>query len=146
MLLESFQRSMRQGHLCRRMAIFLLAFAFFDMAIVDTFFPQLCVDVQASHSLSSLVEPNKNTEPTEDKKVAAEFWAIGNHDSQQGQDRYPSPPDPVDEDCFCCCSHIVPSPYVNVAALNCQPQPPDLANSSLPSSPPQGTFHPPRLS
>jgi hypothetical protein len=139
---------MSRSHLRRGIAIFLLAFAFFDMAIVDTLFPQLCVDVQASHSFSSPVEPNKNTEPTKDnkdKKIAAQFWAIGNHDSQQGQDRHPSPADPAVEDCFCCCSHIAPSPHVNVAALNCHPQPHDSAIQSLPSPPPQGTFHPPRL-
>ena len=135
MLLKPSQNLMRLGRLRRGMAIFLLAMAFFDMAIVDLFFPQFCGDDQVS--LLGTV-PIESTE-----KVADEFAATGNRDSQPVQDSRQST---TDEDCFCCCSHIIPSPHVSVATLNCTPQPVDPAIASLPSPPPRGPFHPPRLS
>ena len=126
---------MRLERLRRWIAIFLLAMAFFDMAIVDLFFPQLCGDDQVSFLAAG---PGESTE-----KVAGEFAAPGNHDSQPDQDSHQST---TDEDCFCCCSHIIPSPHVSVAALNGPPPPDDPAIASLPSPPPHGPFHPPRLS
>jgi hypothetical protein len=39
---------MRLDRLRRWVAVFLLAFAFFDMAIVDVFFPQNCGEQQMS--------------------------------------------------------------------------------------------------
>jgi len=125
---------MKSGRLRRGMVIFLLTFAFFDLTIVDMFFPQLCGDEQAAPSVAGPVES------TEDP--ADESAAIRDQDSQPSRDSHQLP---IDEDCFCCCSHIIPSPYVNVAALNNPPQPGDPAVTSLPLAPPRGTFHPPRL-
>jgi len=135
MLLKSFQSLIRLGRLRRGIAIFLLAMAFFDMAIVDVFFPQLCGDDQASILGAIPVESSE--------KIADEFAATRNQDSQPVQDSRQSG---TDEDCFCCCSHIIPSPHVSVAALNCPPQPDDPAIPSFPSSSPHGVYHPPRLS
>jgi hypothetical protein len=135
MLLKSSQSLMRMDRLRRGIAIFLLAMAFFDMAIVDLFFPQLCGDDQVSFLAAGPVESTE--------KVADEFAAPGNHDSQPDQD---SDQSTTDEDCFCCCSHIIPSPHVSLAALNGPPPPDDPAIASLPSPPPHGPFHPPRLS
>jgi hypothetical protein len=130
---------MRPCRLRRGIAIFLLVFAFFDMAVIDVFFPQLCSDEQASDSFTSTV---KSTEKSTGK-LADEFRATRNRDPQPVQDSHQSE---TDEDCFCCCSHIIPSPQVNVATLNCQPQPDDPAIPSFPSSSPHGVFRPPRLS
>jgi hypothetical protein len=139
MLSKSSQSLMRLKRLRRGLAIFLLAFASFDMAIVDVFFPQVCGDEQTLLSLTSLVEaPEMST-----GKAAADLASVGDHGSQPGQDSHQSP---ADEDCFCCCSHIIPSPHINVAALNCLPQLDDPAIFSLPLPHPHGPFHPPRLS
>ncbi len=135
MLLKSFQSLMRLGRLRRSMAILLLALAFFDMAVVDLFYPQLCGDDQLSLLGASPIESSE--------KIADEFAATGNHDSQPAQDSHQSE---TDEDCFCCCSHIIPSPHVIVAALNFPPRPDDPAIPSFPLSSPHGVFHPPRLS
>jgi len=125
---------MRLGRLRRGIAIFLLAMAFFDMAIVDVFFPQLCGDDQVSILAPSPAESSE--------KIADEFAATRNQDQQPAQDSHQSG---TDEDCFCCCSHIIPSPHVNVATLNCQPRPEDPEIIPFPSSSPHGVFHPPRL-
>ncbi len=135
MQLKLLQSLMRPDRLRRGMAIFLLAFAFFDLAVVDLFSPQLCGDKQVSHSVTG---PVNSTE-----EGAGESGAIKTQDSQPDQDSHQSP---IDEDCFCCCSHIIPSPHVNVMALNCPPQPDALAITSLPLAPLRGAFHPPRLS
>ncbi len=135
MLLKSFQSLMRLGRLRRGIAIFLLAMAFFDMAIVDLFFPQLCGDDQVSILGAIPVESSE--------RIAYEFAATRNQDSQPVQDSHQSG---TDEDCFCCCSHIIPSPQISVGALNCPPRPDDPAITPFPSSSPHGVFHPPRLS
>lgn len=121
---------MRSGRLRHGIAIFLLAFAFFDLMVVDMLSPELCGDEQAPFSSAC-------------PETADESAVTRTHDSQPSQDPHQSP---IDEDCFCCCSHIIPSPNVDVAALNCPPRPDDPAITSLPSSPPRGAFHPPRHS
>jgi hypothetical protein len=49
------------------------------------------------------------------------------------------------EDCFCCCSHILPSSYISPEPLEIQLQFTDLNKLFLPAAPPRDTFHPPRL-
>jgi hypothetical protein len=126
---------MRLDRLRHGIAIFLLAFAFFDMAVVDMFFPQACGEQQMSTPSAAPVDSTE--------EIAGELRAVNNHDSQSGQDSHESS---ADEDCFCCCSHIIPSPNVNVVTLNSPPQAGDPAITSLPSAPPRGAYHPPRLS
>jgi hypothetical protein len=135
MLLRSCKNLMRLDRLRRGVAIFLLVFAFFDMAIVDVFFPQACGEQQMSTHSAGPVDSIE--------EGAGESMAVKNRDSQPGQDSHESY---VDEDCFCCCSHIIPSPHVNVGALNFPPQAGDPSITSLPSAPPRGAYHPPRLS
>ena len=126
---------MRLDRLRRGVAIFLLVFASYDMAIVDVFFPQTCGEQQMSLPSSG---PVGSTEESAGEKIA-----VKNHDSQPGQDSHESS---ADEDCFCCCSHIIPSPHVNVVTLNSPPQADDPAITSLPAAPPRGAYHPPRHS
>lgn len=130
------QSLMRPDRLRRGVAIFLLAFAVFDLVIDDMFFPEPCCDEQVSLSFASPVESIE--------EIANEPGAIRTPDSQPSQDSHQSPMD--DEDCFCCCSHIIPGVCISVAALNGSPQPGASAISSLPLAPPRDTFHPPRLS
>jgi hypothetical protein len=130
---------MRLDRLRRGIAIFLVAFAFFDMGVVDVFFPQLCGDEQAPRSISSPVESTDRSTG----KAADNLMAVSNQDSQPDQDSHQSQ---ADEDCFCCCSHIIPGVQVDVATLNFPPRPGDPAITSLPSSSPRGVFHPPRHS
>ena len=127
------QNLLQMGRLRRGVAVFLLAFVFFDISIVDVFFPQLCGDEQSSVSVINRVGSAE--------KIAHERLSIQKDNSQPNQDLSQSS---IDEDCFCCCSHIIPGVSVNVAVLNDALQPYDPMGTSLPSSPPQGAFHPPR--
>ena len=139
MMLKSYENLMRLRRLRRGIAILMVAFAVFDMAVIDIFFPQLCVEEQTSQSINSPGDAtDKSTERTADN-----LMAVSNHDSQPDQDSHQSS---TDEDCFCCCSHIIPGRHVNVATLNFPPQPGDTALPAIPSAPPHGTYHPPRHS
>jgi hypothetical protein len=130
---------MRLHRLRRGIAVFLVAFAFFDMGIVDVFFPQLCGDEQAPQSINNPVESTDRSSG----KTVDNSMAVSNHDSQPDQDSHQSS---SDEDCFCCCPHIIPGVQVDVATLNFPPRLDDPAIPSLPSSSPRGVFHPPRHS
>jgi hypothetical protein len=135
MPLKHYLNLMRVSRLRRGIAIFLLAFAFFDMAVVDVFYPQLCGDEEASVSVAP---PAKPSEMSSNKTASISGYNL--HSKQNlGQ---PS----TDEECFCCCSHIIPGVNVNVAVLNGAPQPHDTTIASLPSAPTYGAYHPPRQS
>jgi hypothetical protein len=139
MLLKSYENLMRLRRLRRGIAILMVAFAVFDMAVIDMFFPQLCVEEQTSQSINSPVDAaDKST-----AKIADDLTAIISHDSQSDQDSHQSS---VDEDCFCCCSHIIPGRHVNVATLNFPPPPDGAELPPLPLAPPHRTFRPPRHS
>ncbi len=135
MLLKPIQRLISPGRLRRGIAIFLVAFAFFDLTVVDMISPELCGDEQESLFFANESQPAEES--------VDEPGAISEQDSKPAQDTHQSP---ADEDCFCCCSHIIPGICVNVAVLNNSPQPGVLEIASLPSSPPRDAFHPPRIS
>lgn len=125
------QKLLRSRGLRRSLAILLLMFAVFDLAIVDTLFPQLCNDEYLS-------SPSiKSTEAAINESVV-----ITTHDSQPVQD---SLPPSTDEDCFCCCSHIVLGYAVNAVAPLARPSVIISLDGILPSAPPQDTYHPPRF-
>ncbi|MEP7271091.1 MAG: hypothetical protein ABI882_06280, partial [Acidobacteriota bacterium] len=123
---------LRSRRIHRSLAILLLAFAVFDMAIVDTFFPQLCNDEQALTASSTVNEPGRLS--------TSERLTAGTHRSEPTPDSHP---DSLDEDCFCCCSHILPA----FAVGEVNPTEMNLITSledSLPSAPSQSTYRPPR--
>jgi hypothetical protein len=125
---------MRQSRLRRGTAIFLLAFAFVDMTLIDLAFPQLCGDGRVAMAAFSA---NEDWRQNDDGCAAA-----GGRDSQQGRDSHPAS---TDEDCFCCCSHIIPGCRIAVAPLEMAPRLNIPSTEPLLSPPPQDTFHPPRL-
>jgi len=126
---------LRSRRLRRSLAALLLAFAVFDMAIVDTFFPQLCND----EHLSSV--PIESTEAAINESVANTI-----HESQPSRDSLPSSTPPsMDEDCFCCCSHILPGYAVNAVAPSVPLSAIIPIDDILPSAPPQATYRSPRF-
>ncbi|HZN11272.1 MAG TPA: hypothetical protein VFC61_06330 [Blastocatellia bacterium] len=105
------------GLLQRGLACFLLVFTFADVTIIDLVSPELCGE-------------------------AAAGWPA---DADGTRPESPAP-DVTDEDCFCCCSHVIPAAHVEIASFNQQPTAGAPRHFGLPSSPPRDTFHPPRLS
>jgi hypothetical protein len=57
-----------------------------------------------------------------------------------------STPASNEDECFCCCSHILPTVHFDVALFNDEPTLSVLTDALLPVPPSQRPFHPPRLS
>lgn len=120
----------KTGHWRRGLAVFLLVFTLFDLVLLDTFAPQFCDGEISSFSVI-------NTPPPPD---TLQFRTTTPPCSES-----PAQSEPLEEDCFCCCSHIIPSPFVSVAHLNLGSPPAESSLNSLPSAPPRDAFHPPRI-
>jgi hypothetical protein len=132
---------MNPSRLHRGMAILLLAFAFFDMAVIDIFAPQSCND---GFSTMADAAPAQNASEKFDQNALVEA-ALGAHNSLPQQDSHSdSSPASSEEDCFCCCSHILPGFSFEYVTLNTIPRVDIALIASLPAPPPQDTFHPPR--
>ena len=133
---------MRLRRLRRGMAILLLALGLFDLAVIDTIAPQLCDDGFATTADAA---PAQNAAEKFDQNVPVEA-AISDRGSLAQQDSHSdSSPASTDECCFCCCSNILPGCPIYQTALNTAPRIDIPLIASLPSPPPQDTFHPPRL-
>jgi hypothetical protein len=133
---------MKPGYLRRGMAVLLLAIAFFDLAIIDIISPQICYD---EFSTIAGAAPAQNVAETFDQDAAVEV-AIGVRNSLPQQDSHSeSSPASTEEDCFCCCSHILPCFSVDCITPNTTPRVNIPLIASLPTPPPQDTFHPPRM-
>lgn len=137
MLLRLRMSLMKPRRLHRGIAIFFLIFTFADLSFADILAPQLCEDREELPGLSQAVTSDATS-------VAPDRVSLTAADSSRTE--HPSQPTGIEDDCFCCCSHIIPGSHVTVADLSDHPRPSALQINALPSSPPQDTFHPPRLS
>lgn len=127
-------REFRRSQLWRVIAILFLLHSGVDML-----FPQLCNEEESfggSFSSTWLVA----TDDTETGK------ALAVDGSSQFPDDQPTDRQHRDEDCFCCCTHVMPS------AVFASPDDAELVISTstvprifIPSAPPDNPYHPPRL-
>ena len=96
--------------------------------------PQYCNEALSLPKSSALAF---DASPSLSAKTASESHS----DKDQPSERTPS----GDEDCFCCCAHVIPGTAV---ALNSAPElnvtAGDLQQSGLSSPPLQSPYHPPR--
>jgi hypothetical protein len=133
---------MKPGYLRRGMAVLLLAIAFFDLAVIDIIAPQICNDGVPTIAGAT---PTQNDAEKFDQDALVEV-AIGVRNSFPQQDSHSeSSPDSTEEDCFCCCSHVMPCFSVDYVTPNATPRVDIALIASVPAPPPQDTFHPPRL-
>ena len=106
---------------------------------VDMLFPQLCNDEEffgASFSSRWLRSSNDSE--------AVNAYAVDS--SGEVPDDQRSDPQHRDEDCFCCCTHVMPSSVFaspDDAELVISSSP--LARIFIPSAPSDNPYHPPRL-
>jgi hypothetical protein len=121
---------MKSGYLQIGIAAFLLFFGLSDII------------------LASPCEEELGGFPTHTKQVEI----LGNsHQYTSGDEiRSPQPePSPVDgascEECFCCCSHILPTSLFLVGPFDIIDQTHDAHEFFLVTSPPRDTFRPPRF-
>lgn len=122
----------KQSYLGRAVALFFILFAFADLSV-----PQLCCEELGGSSLPSASLASSNNQSDELSLSLA---------SGRPQQNPSKNTEESDEDCFCCCSHIVPGSHFNVALLEMKSAVTNPADNFLPTSPPDAQFHPPRLS
>jgi hypothetical protein len=126
---------LRKGRLLRAVALLFLIHTG-----VDLFFPELCTEEPFSAGLTqSLALPS----PANSKERSP---AVTGAPSGESKDEQRSDPQHRDEDCFCCCAHVMPSP------LFVTPDNAELVlmvskdqNTSIPAAPPHNPYHPPRF-
>lgn len=100
---------------------------------VEITVPQFCSEALGAVSIS---------EPTSDSTNVLVVSST-THNSQEG---LPSEQPSSDEDCFCCCAHVVPGrALATVAVSELMPSFTVPRKTDLPSPVLQGPFHPPRL-
>jgi hypothetical protein len=132
---------MKPGYLRRGIAIFFLIFTFMDLVCIDLLWQRGCAE--EATVLTLLSKTSVVSEVIQENGVSGLA-----QNAAQNQPGHPADDKPagIDEDCFCCCSHLIHGIRIEVSVLNGSPQPGDPAILIIPSSPSRGTFHPPRLS
>ena len=127
---------LRKGSLLRVVVVLLLLHAGVDLA-----FPELCTEEGYGAGLSRTLDLSSRTNRTDGLRLVAAAT------SSDSKDEPRSDPDsqPRDEDCFCCCTHVMPSPLF-IAPVNAEPG--LLANrhqdTNIAAPPPNNPYHPPR--
>jgi hypothetical protein len=127
-------REFRQSQLLR-----VIAMLFLLHSGVDMLFPQLCNDEESfGGSFNSIWLSARN-----DGEVGKAFAVDGSTEFPNDQR---SDPQHRDEDCFCCCAHVMPSPvFASPAGAELVISTDIVARIFIPSAPPDSPYHPPRL-
>jgi hypothetical protein len=128
---------MKKKILQRGIVLFLLIFAFSDITSANPcgdelgVFPLEKIDTCKTASSFVIVDSQRFAETV--------FEAVETqHEHSQNNE--------TDcEDCFCCCSHILPSSHFSPKPVEIPLQITDLNKLFLPAAPPRDTFRPPRL-
>jgi hypothetical protein len=119
-----------RGRLHRLVALILFSFALADLA-----YPQSCCDEFVNFfETAGVVSSTRAVLDAEE--------CIGAPGSRRD---VPSEPTGTQDECFCCCTHYVPTPHFDLAAPRIQSPPANLEMASLPSLSPHRIFHPPRI-
>ena len=125
---------LRKGRLVRAVALLFL----FHTG-VDLLFPQLCSEEPVNIAINQSSPVSK--EAINDETSGLVAVSLPN-DSGENQ---PSDP-PRDEDCFCCCTHVMASPgFVNPGNAELKRPTSLQAEISILSAPPNNPYHPPRF-
>jgi hypothetical protein len=138
---KAYHRLIKNVNWRHVLAFLLLGIASFDLTVVDLISPQLCEDRSGAIAGVIPTGPAKNADGRSDQNTAVKV-VITDQDSLPQQD---SSPASADDDCFCCCSHVLPVYSINQVTLDTMPRIDVSLIDTLPSAPPQDTFHPPRL-
>lgn len=128
----------RYGRFVRAVTVFFLLFTGADILMPQYF----CDDEIGGISLPvAAAELNADERPAGDRDEVASV--AGSDDSRS---RQPLDTSPHEEDCFCCCAHVLPSLPFAPAKISEARQPMAVfVNDPLPSPPLRGTYHPPRI-
>ena len=128
---------MKPGYLRRGVAILLLTIAFIDLSVIDIIAPQICND---GFSTTAGAAPAQNDAEKFDRDATVEV-AIGVWNSLPQQDSHSeSSPASTEEDCFCCCSHVLPCFSLDYVTPNTTPRVGIALIASVPAPPPPVSY------
>ena len=114
---------------------------FFVMTLADIASPQNCGE--DIWRLLKAGPAQVSVQASDDFSPAASFISA---DIQKQQPPSDSDSAPAEDDCFCCCSHVLPGVFFHVDDPGFAPSVSEPTITALPTAPPQIAFHPPRLS
>ena len=120
-----------------------VAMCFLLFTAADIINPHFCSEELGSFSLPAVSEMNHAY--VADNPVIDDIIAITATDAGPQHEQSPEPTSEK-EDCFCCCSHIVPGIHFSVDQTYFESPATASVNMSIPTPLLQGPFHPPRLS
>lgn len=113
----------------------MIAILFLLHSGADMLFPQLCNEESFGGSLSNTVLAT-----THDAEAVLAVIA-----SSELPDDQRSGPEHRDEDCFCCCAHVMPSPvFASPADAELVISTSTVHRILVPSAPSDNPYHPPR--
>ena len=116
----------------RGIALFFILFTFGELIIPDICTEELGgLPVRASHPATADARP-------------ADDWGISIHNTESKQEEE-SKPSQSGEDCFCCCSHILPSFCLSFPAIAVKTPVEEIREGTLPTPPIHTLYHPPRF-
>lgn len=118
----------------RNVSLVLLLFCFYDLAVADVLFPGSC-----EREGAMIFGASVSTSAAEQQSIAT----IG--DVTPEPQEAPADSTPVEDDCFCCCTHIVPVENYKFPPLLLQPTPIEAHPGNIPATPVAELFRPPRL-
>lgn len=118
--------------LYRGISVFFLLFT-----IVDISSPHLCCE-----DLDGLAGSAAQNNTIKASVVDEGMTAVVNDDSRPQQ---PAGPSSSEEDCFCCCSHVLPGLSFSVAVLHFESLEADPQQDCLLTPPLRALYHPPRF-
>ena len=124
---------MRKGRLQYSIALFFLIFT-----VADILLPQFCN--HEDDLIAPITSPNKNLVRNDSQLTPVEIaFRADDSGSQQAPEQTSDT-----EDCFCCCSHLLPARSFSPGIESIKPSPNRIKIPFLPAAPPRGQFHPPR--
>ncbi len=118
----------------RNVSLVLLLLCCYDLAVADVLFPGSCEREGAMILGASIA-----TTAADQQGLAT----IG--DVAPEPQEAPADSTPIEDDCFCCCAHIVPAENYNVPPLLFQPPSIESHPGSIPATPVAELFRPPRF-
>ncbi len=124
-------RTLAKGRLVRAVALLFLLHAGVDLA-----FPQLC----SEEPIAVVTNQSQDVADYLSESLSAFQASKESSQDQHPQDR------PSEEDCFCCCAHVMPSPpFVNPGAADLNLGRDVLPDLSVPAAALNPPYHPPRF-
>jgi hypothetical protein len=133
--LKSIRR--RHGRLVRVIAVFFLIYTGADIML-----PQYFCGGEEIGNLSLQTK----IATTDASKVRENADAFIRSSERSHRDQLPNREAPHEEDCFCCCVHILPGlSFANIGDSELKSPRTPAETDRLPSPPLQSTYHPPRF-